>query len=71
MLEQHQPIQTVKTLEKSVKVNVYNLTFHFTTSAKDGYTSVTSSAEFKASRSLGIDGTCADCESYISGQNMV
>ena len=58
-----------KTLEKSVKVNVYNLKFNFTTSAKDGYTSVTSSTEYKESRGFGIDGTCADGESYMSGQN--
>ena len=58
-----------KTLEKSVKVNVYNLKFNFTTSAKDGYTSVTSSTEYKECRGFGIDGTCADGESYMSGQN--
>lgn len=58
-----------KTLEKSVKVNVYNLKFVFGTNEKDGYTSVKSSDEYKESRGFGIDGTCTDSESYISGQN--
>ena len=69
MLEQSSTDSNGKTLEKSVKVNVYNLKFNFTTSAKDGYTSVTSSTEYKESRGFGIDGSCADGESYMSGQN--
>lgn len=64
MLEQHQPDSNGKTLEKSVKVNVYNLKIQFHNKCKkDGYTSVTSNLEYNESRTC-IDASCADGELY-------